>query len=51
MLKIKDLVITPDMLNKILEIDQFIGSWNSDALKLTPAELKVMSASPQPKIT
>lgn len=40
--KIRDIVITPDMLNKIAEIDQFIGSWNTDALKLTPAELNVM---------
>ena len=40
--KIKDIVITPDMLNKIAEIDQFIGSWNTDNLKLTPAELNVM---------
>ncbi len=40
--KIKDIVITPDMLNKIAEIDQFVGSWNIDNLKLTPAELNVM---------
>jgi len=40
--KIKDIVITPDILNKIAEIDQFMGSWHSDALKLTPTELKIM---------
>lgn len=40
--RIKDITITPDMLNKIAEIDQFIGSWRSDVFKLTPAELKVM---------
>ena len=40
--RIKDIVITPDMLNKIAEIDQFVGSWSIDLSKLTPAELKVM---------
>jgi Fic family protein len=40
--QIRDIVITPDMLNKIAEIDQFIGSWNTGSLKLTPAELNVM---------
>lgn len=40
--RIKDITITPDMLNKIAEIDQFMGSWHAGALNLTPAELKVM---------
>ena len=40
--KIKDVVITHDMLNKIAEIDQFVGSWSVDLFQLTPAELKVM---------
>jgi Fic family protein len=42
MIRNKDIIITSDMLNKISEIDTFMGSWKSDALKLTPAELKVM---------
>lgn len=40
--RIKDIIITPDMLNKIAEIDQFMGSWNVDLSKLTPTELKGM---------
>ena len=40
--KIKDIVITPDMLNKIAEIDQFVGSWRVNLGKLTPAELNIM---------
>ena len=40
--RIKDITITPDTLNKIAEIDQFMGSWHVGALNLTPAELKVM---------
>ncbi|MCQ2965841.1 MAG: Fic family protein [Alphaproteobacteria bacterium] len=40
--RIKDIIITPDMLNKIAEIDKFVGSWYSDALKLSQADLKVM---------
>lgn len=40
--RIKDITITPDILNKIAEIDQFMGSWHAGALNLTPAELKVM---------
>ncbi len=39
---IKDVVITPDMLNKIAEIDQFNGSWQGHLAKLTPDDLKVM---------
>ena len=30
------------MLNKIAEIDQFVGSWPADLSQLTPAELNVM---------
>ena len=40
--KIRDITITTAMLNKIAEIDKFMGSWQSDGLKLSPAELKVM---------
>lgn len=40
--RIKDIAITPDMLNKIAEIDQFMGSWHANLGKLTPAELNVM---------
>ena len=40
--KIKDIVIAPDMLNKIAEIDQFVGSWHVNLGKLTPAELNIM---------
>lgn len=40
--RIKDITITPDILNKIAEIDKFIGSWHSESLKLTPTELKVI---------
>ena len=40
--KINDILITSDMLNKIAEIDQFIGSWPADLSQLTPAELNVM---------
>ena len=39
---IKNILITPDMLNKIAEIDQFVGSWPADLSQLTPAELNVM---------
>ena len=39
---INDVVITPDMLNKIAEIDQFNGSWQGHLAKLTPDDLKVM---------
>lgn len=42
MLRIKDIAITSDILNKIAEIDRFAGSWSSDELKLTPADLKSM---------
>lgn len=42
MVRTKDIVITSDMLNKIAEIDRFAGSWSSDELKLTPADLKSM---------
>lgn len=40
--KIRDITITTDMLNKIAEIDKFMGSWQSDGLKLSQTELKVM---------
>ncbi len=40
--KINDILITSDMLNKIAEIDQFVGSWPADLSQLTPAELNVM---------
>ena len=39
---INDVVITPDMLNKIAEIDQFNGSWQGHLAKLTPDDLRVM---------
>lgn len=39
---IRDVVITPGMLNKISEIDQFNGSWLGGGARLTPEELKVM---------
>ena len=39
---IKDIAITSDQLNKIAEIDKFMGTWQADSLKLTPAELKTM---------
>lgn len=42
MLRTKDIAITSDILNKIAEIDRFAGSWSSDELKLTPADLKNM---------
>lgn len=42
MLRTKDIAITSDILNKIAEIDRFAGSWSSDELKLTPADLKSM---------
>lgn len=40
--RIKDVRITVEMLNKIAEIDQFVGAWHTDALHLTPVELNVM---------
>lgn len=42
MIRTKNIVVTTDMLNKIAEIDKFIGSWSADELKLSPAELKSM---------
>lgn len=39
---IKDIIITPDMLNKIAEIDRFKGSWQGHLAKLTPDDLRVM---------
>lgn len=39
---IRDIKITPDMLNKIAEIDAFNASWTGGVAKLTPDELKVM---------
>lgn len=39
---IKNITITADMLNKIAEIDQFFGTWQSTFLKLSPADLNVM---------
>lgn len=40
--RIKDIVITPDMLNKIAEIDKFNGAWQGHLDKLAPDDLKVM---------
>ena len=37
-----DIVITPDMLRKIAEIDTFNGSWNSGGIKIKPEQLKAM---------
>lgn len=42
MIKTKHIVITTDMLKKIAEIDQFVGSWSADEQKLSPAELMSM---------
>lgn len=42
MIKLKNIVITADMLNKIAEIDNFNGSWHADELQLSPVELKSM---------
>lgn len=42
MIKTKHIVITTDMLKKITEIDQFVGSWSADEQKLSPAELMSM---------
>lgn len=42
MIKINDIVITADILNKITEIDNFNGTWHADGLQLTKAELKSM---------
>ena len=40
--RIRDVVITTEMLNKIGEIDRFNGSWKREGEQLTPAELRVM---------
>ena len=40
--RIKDVHITPEMMNYISHIDQFNGSWEGGSLRLSPAELKVM---------
>ena len=37
-----DIIITPDMLRKIAEIDTFNGSWNSGGIKINPDKLKAM---------
>ena len=37
-----DIVITPDILRKIAEIDTFKGSWNSGGIKIEPEQLKTM---------
>ena len=37
-----DIVITPDILRKIAEIDTFKGSWNSGGIKIEPEQLKAM---------
>lgn len=37
-----DIVITPDILRKIAEIDTFKGSWNSGGIKIGPEQLKTM---------
>jgi Fic family protein len=38
----RDIVITPDILRKIAEIDTFKGSWNSGGIKIEPEQLKTM---------
>lgn len=40
--RIKDVVITADMLNKISDIDRFNGAWEGRQGGLSPAELRVM---------
>ncbi len=40
--QLRDLSITPDMLNKIVELDAFSASWAGQASTLTPAELRGM---------
>lgn len=40
--RIKDVVITPDMLNKISAIDRFNGAWEGRREGLTPVELRMM---------
>ncbi len=40
--QLRDIVITPDMLNKIVEIDAFRASWEGQETALTPQELKGM---------
>lgn len=37
-----DIIITPDMLRSISEIDTFKGSWNSGGIKIAPEQLKTM---------
>jgi Fic family protein len=37
-----DIIITPDMLKKIAEIDSFNGAFNSGGIKIKPEELKAM---------
>ncbi len=40
MLNLNSIIITPDMLRKIVEIDTFNSSWAGQASRLTSAELK-----------
>lgn len=42
MIKMHDIVITADIMNKIAEIDTFNGTWRANGLLLTPAELTSM---------
>ncbi len=42
MISLRDINITPDMLNKIAELDAFKASWVGGVTKLTPDELKIM---------
>ncbi len=42
MIRLHDINITPDMLNKIAELDAFKASWVGGVTKLTPDELNVM---------
>lgn len=42
MIRINDIVITTDLLNKIAEIDRFNSPWIGDGLELSPAELTSM---------
>ena len=37
-----DIIITPDMLKKIAEIDTFNGAFNSGGIKVKPEQLKAM---------
>ena len=38
----RDIVITPEMMNGIAEIDAFNGAWTGGAVKLSADDLRVM---------